>query len=91
MIKLNYDVLTDAIGMLQKIALEVVLTAEPLQESRGSATDTENQIIDMLQEICKKDIPNLMEQTNLLLESIRNEFKESEQTIITKVINRSSQ
>ena len=87
MISIDYQKLTEASERLKQLVQIALSLAEPLPESMGNATETEREIIGLLSDLCKKDIPEMITQTDKLLEHIKDEFQESEQTISSIIIN----
>lgn len=88
MIEINYAQLEDIKKKLKELAFRSIDLVDPLQESLGYASETEKEIIKLLRQICRKDLPNLMMQTDTLLEHIREDFQKTENQISTSFFNR---
>lgn len=81
MISIDYSKIQTYRTTLQTLAQEVVTVTDPLDISIGRAAEKEKAIIEMLQMICKQDLPALFKSSDQLLAAIAKEFVEAESSI----------
>ena len=87
MIKINYDELQTIRHQLGGLVGEAIMLLDPLMDSKGKAAQTEKEILELLIQICRKDLPQLFTSTEKLLEIISSEFQEAENKISETILN----
>lgn len=81
MINIDFVKVETSRTMLRMLLQETSTIADPLAQSKGSATDAEKEIIELLLRICNTDLPALFNSSEQLLAAISDEFQRTEQSI----------